>query len=82
LELQSETNLVRKFFSQADGGRRSLACSKINCAKKEPWKKTTSMALVILSGTHKKLIFEGPLTTAVIGTCAGVGDGEAVQPEK
>jgi hypothetical protein len=57
VELQSETNLVGKFFSQADGGWRSLACSKINCAKKEPWKKTTSTALVILTGTHKKFDF-------------------------
>jgi hypothetical protein len=57
LELQSETNLVRKFFSQADGGRWSLDCSKINCTKKEPWKLFSSTALVILPGTHKKVGF-------------------------
>jgi hypothetical protein len=28
---------------------------------------------LILLGTHKKSIFGNPLTTAVIGTCAGVG---------
>ena len=37
------------------------------------------VALVILSGTHKKSIFGKPLTTAVIGTRAGAGDGKAVR---
>ena len=33
------------------------------------------VALVILSGTHKKLFFGKPLTATVIGTRAGAGGG-------
>ena len=40
------------------------------------------VALVILSGTHKKSIFGKPLTTAVIGTCAGAGLDSVWEQEK
>ena len=39
------------------------------------------VALVILSGTHKKSIFGKPLTTAVIGTCVWAGVDSAWEQE-
>jgi len=40
------------------------------------------VALVILSGACKKRFFEGPLTTAVIGTCVWAGVDNAWEQRK